>query len=109
MAARVPELDRAMAARTRELGRASLRGMAARDVTMRLWDARRLTAPLGARASAVRGLQFSPDGRFLAAAEADDFVRVYDAAAGYAGAAQEAGLFGEVAGAAFGPDARPCS
>ncbi|KAJ1296795.1 hypothetical protein BS78_01G329900 [Paspalum vaginatum] len=76
------------------------------DATTRLWDARSLAAPvavLGARIGAVRGLRFSPDGRFLAAAEAADFVHVYDAAAGYA-AEQEVGLFGEVAGAAFSPD-----
>jgi len=43
------------------------------DGTCRLWDARRLSEPfavLGARIGAVRGLRFSPDGRFLAAAEA---------------------------------------
>ncbi|PWZ54056.1 putative WD repeat-containing protein C2A9.03 [Zea mays] len=77
------------------------------DATCRLWDARSLSEPfavLGARIGAVRGLRFSPDGRFLAAAEAADFVHVYDAAAGYAGAAQEVDVFGEVAGAAFSPD-----
>ncbi|WVZ57126.1 hypothetical protein U9M48_007555 [Paspalum notatum var. saurae] len=80
------------------------------DATTRLWDARSLSAPvavLGARIGAVRGLQFSPDGRFLAATEAADFVHVYDAAAaaGCAGGAeQEVDLFGEVAGAAFSAD-----
>jgi WD40 repeat protein len=65
------------------------------DGTCRLWDARSLTGEpfvvLGGRIGAVRGLRFSPDGRFLAAA-------------GYAGAEQEVELFGEVAGAAFSPD-----
>ncbi|XP_034576402.1 uncharacterized WD repeat-containing protein C2A9.03 isoform X1 [Setaria viridis] len=77
------------------------------DATCRLWDVRNLSEPLavlGGRIGAVRGLRFSPDGRFLAAAEAADFVHVYDAAAGYAGAEQEVDLFGEVAGAAFSPD-----
>ena len=75
------------------------------DATCRLWDARNLSGPLAVlpgRIGAVRGLRFSPDGRFLAAAEAADFVHVYDAAAGYA--EQEVDLFGEVAGAAFSPD-----
>ncbi|PUZ40879.1 hypothetical protein GQ55_9G457500 [Panicum hallii var. hallii] len=77
------------------------------DATCRLWDVRNLSeslAVLPGRIGAVRGLRFSPDGRFLAAAEAADFVHVYDAAAGYAGAEQELDLFGEVAGAAFSPD-----
>lgn len=77
------------------------------DTTCRLWDTRNLSASfavLGGRISAVRGLRFSSDGRFLAMAEAADFVHVYDARAGYA-AAQEIGLFGEIAGVAFTPDA----
>ncbi|OEL29549.1 putative WD repeat-containing protein C2A9.03 [Dichanthelium oligosanthes] len=78
------------------------------DATCRLWDVRNLSesfAVLRGRIGAVRGLRFSPDGRFLAAAEAADFVHVYDvAAAGGAGAEQEVDLFGEVAGAAFSPD-----
>ncbi|XP_037484089.1 uncharacterized WD repeat-containing protein C2A9.03-like isoform X3 [Triticum dicoccoides] len=77
------------------------------DKTCRLWDTRNLSASfavLGGRIGAVRGLRFSSEGRFLAAAEAADFVHVYDAQAGY-GAAQEIGLFGEIAGVAFSPDA----
>ncbi|KAL6878404.1 hypothetical protein ACP4OV_012574 [Aristida adscensionis] len=78
------------------------------DATCRLWDVRNTAqslAVLRGRIGAVRGLAFSPDGgRFLAAAEAADFVHVYDAAAGYCGAEQEVDLFGEIAGAAFSPD-----
>ncbi|CAN6306438.1 unnamed protein product [Urochloa humidicola] len=81
------------------------------DATCRLWDVRNLSASLAVlpgRIGAVRGLRFSPDGRFLAAAEAADFVHVYDVAAvtagGGVGAEQEVDLFGEVAGAAFSPD-----
>ena len=33
--------------------------------------------------SAVRSLRYSPDGRFLAVAEAADFVNLYDVASGY--------------------------
>uniref|UniRef100_A0A0D9VUP1 Uncharacterized protein n=1 Tax=Leersia perrieri TaxID=77586 RepID=A0A0D9VUP1_9ORYZ len=73
------------------------------DRTCRLWDVRntsRAVAVLEARIGAVRGLRYSPDGRFLAAAEPADFVHVYDASAGYA-AAQEIDLFGEIAGVTF--------
>lgn len=76
------------------------------DATCRLWDVRDTSEPvavLGGRIGAVRGLRFSPDGRFLAAAEAADFVHVYDAATAVC-AEQEVDLFGEVAGAAFSPD-----
>ncbi|XP_048571682.1 uncharacterized WD repeat-containing protein C2A9.03-like [Triticum urartu] len=76
------------------------------DRTCRLWDVRNPSeafAVLEGRIGAVRGLRFSPDGRFLAAAEPADFVRVYDVAAGYA-RAQEIDLFGEIAGVSFSPD-----
>jgi hypothetical protein len=62
----------------------------------------RSVAVLEGRIGAVRGLRYSPDGRFLAASEPADFVHVYDAAAGYADA-QEIDLFGEIAGVAFSP------
>lgn len=77
------------------------------DTTCRLWDVRNLSrsfATLKGRIGAIRGLKFSSDGRFLAAAEAADFVHVYDAEAGYA-AAQEIDMFGEIAGVSFSPDA----
>ncbi|KAK3127754.1 hypothetical protein QOZ80_7AG0577990 [Eleusine coracana subsp. coracana] len=76
------------------------------DTTCRLWDVRNLSASFAAlkgRIGAIRGLKFSPDGRFLAASEAADFVHVYDAVAGYA-AAQEIDIFGEIAGVSFSPD-----
>ncbi|RLM87188.1 putative WD repeat-containing protein C2A9.03-like isoform X2 [Panicum miliaceum] len=77
------------------------------DTTCRLWDVRNLSrslAVLRGRIGAVRGLRFSSDGRFLAAAEAADFVHVYDARAGYS-REQEIDIFGEVAGVSFSPDA----
>ncbi|KAM3229539.1 hypothetical protein ACQJBY_060403 [Aegilops geniculata] len=76
------------------------------DRTCRLWDVRNPSeafAVLEGRIGAVRGLRFSPDGRFLAVAEPADFVCVYDVAAGYA-RAQEIDLFGEIAGVSFSPD-----
>ena len=76
------------------------------DTTARVWDVRRLGGPalatLAGAMGAVRSLRWSPDGRFLAAAEPADFVRVFDAAAGFE-RAQEIDLFGEVAGIAFSP------
>ncbi|KAF0911859.1 hypothetical protein E2562_012341 [Oryza meyeriana var. granulata] len=76
------------------------------DRTCRLWDVRNLSrsvAVLEGRIGAIRGLKYSPDGRFLAVSEPADFVHVYDASAGYA-AAQEIDLFGEIAGVAFSPE-----
>jgi hypothetical protein len=76
------------------------------DRTTRVYDLRAPAAPLAllrARLGAVRSLRFSPDGALLAAAEAADFVTVYDAAGGY-GPRQTVDLFGEIAGAAFSPD-----
>ena len=76
------------------------------DATTRVWDVRRLGGPslatLAGVVGAIRSLRWSPDGRFLAAAEPADFVTVYDAAAGFE-RAQEVDLFGEVAGIAFSP------
>uniref|UniRef100_A0ACD5WQF2 Uncharacterized protein n=1 Tax=Avena sativa TaxID=4498 RepID=A0ACD5WQF2_AVESA len=76
------------------------------DTTCRLWDMRNLSASfavLKGRMGAVRGLRFSSDGRFLAMAEAADFVHVYDVRTCYA-TVQEIDLFGEIAGVAFSPD-----
>jgi len=76
------------------------------DTTARVWDVRRLGGPslftLAGAMGAIRSLRWSPDGRFLAGAEPADFVRIYDAAAGFE-RAQEVDLFGEVAGIAFSP------
>ncbi|KAG2638474.1 hypothetical protein PVAP13_2NG597100, partial [Panicum virgatum] len=77
------------------------------DTTCRLWDVRNLSrslAVLKGRIGAVRGLRFSSDGRFLAAAEAADFVHVYDVRACYS-REQEIDIFGELAGVPFRPDA----
>ena len=77
------------------------------DTTCRLWDVRNLSrslAVLKGRIGAIRGLRFSSDGRFLAAAEAADFVHVYDVRACYS-REQEIDIFGELAGVSFSPDA----
>ncbi|KAI3424072.1 hypothetical protein D9Q98_009435 [Chlorella vulgaris] len=76
------------------------------DMTTRLWDIRypaRSFALLQANISAIRSLRFSSDGAFLAAAEAADYVTLYDAASRYR-RCQEIDLFGELAGVSFTPD-----
>ncbi|CAA6659235.1 unnamed protein product [Spirodela intermedia] len=52
------------------------------DKTCRVWDARsphRALCALRGNLGAIRSLRFSPDGRFLAAAEPADFVHIFDA------------------------------
>lgn len=76
------------------------------DMTCRLWDLRYPAASfalLKAHIGAIRSLRFSPDGRFLAAAEPADYVTIYDAAAGYH-ESQVIDLFGELAGISFTPE-----
>lgn len=76
------------------------------DTTCRVWDVRnpsRAMAVLRGRMGAVRGIKFTAGGRFMAAAEAADFVHVFDCAAGYR-RSQEIDLFGEIAGVSFSPD-----
>eukprot|EP00741_Cyanophora_paradoxa_P003466 tig00000711_g3366.t2 len=76
------------------------------DTTTRLWDVRypsRSLACLEGRMGAIRSLRFTPDGRFLAAAEPADFVHIYDSASGYV-REQEIDVFGEIAGISFTPD-----
>lgn len=54
------------------------------DKTLRVWDLRyhaEALAVLEGSMAAIRSLQFSSDGRFLAAAEPADFVHVYDVGA----------------------------
>ena len=56
------------------------------DTTTRIWDMRKLDRSVHTfcgEMSAVRSLRYSPDGRFLAVAEAADFVNLYDVASGY--------------------------
>lgn len=58
----------------------------AQDTTTRIWDMRKLDRSVHTfcgEMSAVRSLRYSPDGRFLAVAEAADFVNLYDVASGY--------------------------
>ena len=57
------------------------------DTTTRIWDLRMPRDSLHVlvgQMAAVRSLRYSPDGRFLAAAEAADFVHIYDSKSDYA-------------------------
>ncbi|CAN8303372.1 unnamed protein product [Cochlearia groenlandica] len=77
------------------------------DTTCRLWDIRNISeslAVLKGNMGAIRGLKFTQDGRFLAMAEATDFVHIFDAESSFV-KCQEIDLFGEIAGISFSPDA----
>ncbi|XP_010544221.1 PREDICTED: uncharacterized WD repeat-containing protein C2A9.03 [Tarenaya hassleriana] len=76
------------------------------DTTCRLWDIRNPTqslAVLKGNMGAIRALRFNSDGRFLAMAEAADFVHIFDTESGFRNC-QEIDLFGEIAGITFSPD-----
>lgn len=56
------------------------------DTSTRIWDLRRPDASravMCGNMGAVRSLRYSPDGKFLAAAEPADFVRLYDVESNY--------------------------
>ncbi|KAJ0502714.1 putative transcription factor WD40-like family [Helianthus annuus] len=76
------------------------------DRTCRLWDIRNLATPvsvLKGNMAAMRSVRFSSDGQFLVAAEAVDFVHVYNAKLNYE-KRQEIDFFGEVSGVSLSPD-----
>ncbi|BDA49641.1 Uncharacterized WD repeat-containing protein C2A9.03 [Coccomyxa sp. Obi] len=76
------------------------------DTSTRIWDLRRpdsSRAVMCGNMGAVRSLRYSPDGKFLAAAEPADFVRLYDVESNYT-RCQEIDLFGEIGGCSFTPD-----
>ncbi|CAA7395549.1 unnamed protein product [Spirodela intermedia] len=76
------------------------------DKTCRVWDARsphRALCALRGNLGAIRSLRFSPDGRFLAAAEPADFVHIFDASTSTFDRRQEIDFFGEISGLSFSP------
>ncbi|XBI09259.1 uncharacterized WD repeat-containing protein C2A9.03 isoform X4 [Aegilops tauschii subsp. strangulata] len=76
------------------------------DKTCRIWDARNLSksvAVLGGNMGAIRSIRYTSDGKFLAMAEAADFIHIFDVGSGY-DRKQELDFFGEVAGISFSPD-----
>ncbi|KAI3662269.1 hypothetical protein MP638_001466 [Amoeboaphelidium occidentale] len=76
------------------------------DQTTRVYDVRNLSQSLvclKGKMASVRGTHYSSDGNFLVAAEAADFVQIYDVKSGYK-RAQVIDIFGEIAGVALSPD-----
>jgi len=76
------------------------------DMSCRLWDIRNPSesfAVLKGNMGAIRGLKFTPEGRFLAMAEPADFVHIFDTQSGFL-KSQQIDLFGEIAGISFSPD-----
>ncbi|XP_010542488.1 PREDICTED: uncharacterized WD repeat-containing protein C2A9.03-like [Tarenaya hassleriana] len=76
------------------------------DKTCRVWDIRNMSksvAVLRANVGAIRSIRYSSDGKYMAVAEAADFVHVYDVRNGYE-TEQEIDFFGEVSGISFSPD-----
>ncbi|XP_044959734.1 uncharacterized WD repeat-containing protein C2A9.03-like [Hordeum vulgare subsp. vulgare] len=76
------------------------------DRTCRIWDARNLSksvAVLGGNMGAIRSIHYTSDGKFLAMAEAADFIHIFDVGSGY-DRKQELDFFGEIAGISFSPD-----
>nr|KYP52112.1 putative WD repeat-containing protein C2A9.03 [Cajanus cajan] len=76
------------------------------DKTCRVWDVRNLSksvAVLKGNLGAIRSIQFTSDGQFMAMAEPADFVHVYDAKHGFE-KEQEIDFFGEISGVSFSPD-----
>mmetsp|Transcript_9875 Transcript_9875/g.25381 ORF Transcript_9875/g.25381 Transcript_9875/m.25381 type:complete len:661 (-) Transcript_9875:603-2585(-) len=75
------------------------------DTTTCVWDVRQPSSPVARMAGnmgAIRSLRFSPDGKYLAAAEPADFVHIYDVASDFK-RAQLIDLFGEISGISFTP------
>ena len=75
------------------------------DHTTRVWDVRNLSESvhtIHTKKDATRALRFSPDGRFLAVAEARDFIQIYRVGDDL-GTPQVIDFFGEMAGISFSP------
>ena len=75
------------------------------DRSTRVWDVRNISESVHTvhtKAGATRALRFSPDGRFLAVAEARDFIQIYRVA-DVLGTPQVIDFFGEIAGISFSP------
>ncbi|XP_062079120.1 uncharacterized WD repeat-containing protein C2A9.03-like [Humulus lupulus] len=76
------------------------------DKTSRIWDVRNLSKSvevLKGNIGAIRSIRYTSDGRYMAMAEAADFVHVYDVKSGYE-KEQQVDLFGEISGMSFSPD-----
>ncbi|CAA3020034.1 uncharacterized WD repeat-containing -like [Olea europaea subsp. europaea] len=76
------------------------------DKTCRIWDARNLSKSVTAlkgNLGSIRSIRYTSDGRFMAMAEAADFVHVFDVESGYE-KEQQMDFFGEISGMSFSPD-----
>ncbi|KAL4309570.1 hypothetical protein GQ457_01G050020 [Hibiscus cannabinus] len=76
------------------------------DKTCRIWDVRKLPEPvavLKGNMGAIQSIRYTSDGRFMAMAEAADYVHVYDVNRDYENE-QEIDFFGEIPGFSFSPD-----
>ncbi|XP_060189022.1 uncharacterized WD repeat-containing protein C2A9.03-like isoform X2 [Lycium barbarum] len=76
------------------------------DKTCRIWDIRNLSKSVTAlkgNLGAIRSIQYTSDGRYMAMAEPADFIHVFDVKSGYE-VEQEIDFFGEVSGVSFSPD-----
>lgn len=76
------------------------------DRTCRVWDVRNMSRSVCVLgySSAVRSLRFSSCGRFMVAAEQQDFVHIHDVRDSF-DTSQEIDLFGKIAGVSFTPSA----
>ncbi|KAL2466992.1 Transducin/WD40 repeat-like superfamily protein [Abeliophyllum distichum] len=75
------------------------------DKTCRIWDTRNLSKSITAlkgNLGAIRSIRYTSDGRFMAMAEAADFVHVFDVKSEYE-KEQEIDFFGEISGMSFSP------
>ncbi|KAF3622403.1 putative actin-related protein 8-like isoform X1 [Capsicum annuum] len=76
------------------------------DKTCRIWDLRNLSKSVTAlkgNIGAIRSIRYSSDGRYMAMAEAADFVHIFYVKSGYE-VEQEIDFFGEISGVSFSPD-----
>ncbi|ORX91712.1 WD40 repeat-like protein [Basidiobolus meristosporus CBS 931.73] len=79
------------------------------DMTLRLYDTRYFAKSFSVfetQMGAVRSLRYSPDGRFLVAAEPADFIHILDAQS--LDRSQEIDFFGEIAGISFPEEESDC-
>ncbi|KAG8365202.1 hypothetical protein BUALT_Bualt18G0079800 [Buddleja alternifolia] len=77
------------------------------DKICRVWDIRNLSRSITAlrgNLGAIHSIRYTSDGKFMAMAEVEDFVHIFDVGIGY-GKEQEIDFVGEISGISFSPDA----
>ncbi|XP_006346240.1 uncharacterized WD repeat-containing protein C2A9.03-like [Solanum tuberosum] len=76
------------------------------DGTCRIWDIRNLSKSvtvLKGTFGPIVSIRYTSDGRYMAMAEHEDFVHIFDVKSGYV-VEQEIDFFGEISGVSFSPD-----